>query len=124
MLELGISISSVNAKQLERPALQAGPSRCESDHGHLKCRVKNEECRMKPANGSPRGGILHFAFFTLHSEGPRSSDRSEHRRAKARVAGATPAVDAISQDCGVTTSISPCEGDGPGANPGFLTISI
>lgn len=25
---------SVNAKQLERPALQAGPSRCESDHGH------------------------------------------------------------------------------------------
>ena len=24
---------SVNAKQLERPALQAGPSRCESDHG-------------------------------------------------------------------------------------------
>lgn len=27
-----------------------------------------------------------------------------------------------SQDCGVTRSISPCEGDGPGANPGFLTI--
>lgn len=25
------------------------------------------------------------------------------------------------QDCGVTSSISPCEGDGPGANPGFLT---
>jgi putative addiction module antidote len=32
-------------------------------------------------------------------------------------------VDTISQDCGVTSSISPCEGDGPGANPGFLTIS-
>jgi uncharacterized protein (DUF1778 family) len=31
-------------------------------------------------------------------------------------------VDAISQDCGVTSSISPCEGDGPDANPGFLTI--
>ena len=26
------------------------------------------------------------------------------------------------QDCGVISSISPCEGDGPGANPGFLTI--
>ena len=26
-------LASVNAKQLERPALQAGPSRCESDHG-------------------------------------------------------------------------------------------
>ena len=25
------------------------------------------------------------------------------------------------QDRGVTSSISPCEGDGPGANPGFLT---
>ena len=25
------------------------------------------------------------------------------------------------QDCGVMSSISPCEGDGPGANPGFLT---
>jgi len=33
-------------------------------------------------------------------------------------------VDTISQDCGVTSSISPCEPDGPGANPGFLTISI
>ena len=27
----------------------------------------------------------------------------------------------LSQDCGVISSISPCEGDGPGANPGFLT---
>jgi hypothetical protein len=25
------------------------------------------------------------------------------------------------QDCGVISSISPCEGDRPGANPGFLT---
>ena len=55
---------------------------------------------------------------------PRSSDRSERRSAKAEAAGAIPAVDTISQDCGVTSSISPCEGDGPGANPGFLTISI
>ena len=65
---------------------------------------------------------LHFAFFILHLDGPRSSDRSERRSAKAEVAGAIPAVDTISQDCGVTSSISPCEGDGPGANPGFLTI--
>ena len=28
------------------------------------------------------------------------------------------------QDRGVTSSISPCEGDGPGANPGFLTIEF
>lgn len=27
----------------------------------------------------------------------------------------------IVQDCGVMSSISPCEGDGPGAIPGFLT---
>ena len=48
----------------------------------------------------------------------------ERRSAKAEAAGAIPAVDAIFQDCGVTSSISPCEGDGPGANPGFLTIAF
>src|SRR3954463_15601188 len=77
---------------------------------------------------------------------PRSSVRSERHRAKVEVAGATPAVDtnlplclsshrtsfinlyssvrvgpeAPIQDRGVISSISPCEGDGPGANPGFL----
>src|SRR6266853_5407766 len=35
--------------------------------------------------------------------------------------GASPTRGSIHQDCGVTSSISPCEGDGPGANPGFLT---
>ena len=113
---------SVNAKQLERPALQAGPSRCESDHGHFKCIVKSEECRTNPRDAvGPSSGILHFAFFIMHLDGPRSSDRSERRSAKAEAAGAIPAVDTISQDCGVTSSISPCEGDGSGANPGFLT---
>jgi hypothetical protein len=29
-------LPSVNAKQLERPVFQAGPSRCESGHGHQK----------------------------------------------------------------------------------------
>ena len=29
----------------------------------------------------------------------------------------------LPQDCGVISSISPCEGDGPSANPGFLTIA-
>ena len=62
------------------------------------------------------------ANLWLNANCPRSSDRLERRSAKAEVAGAIPAVDAISQDCGVTSSISPCEGDGPGANPGFLTI--
>ena len=64
------------------------------------------------------------ANLWLNANCPRSSDRLERRSAKAEVAGAIPAVDAISQDCGVTSSISPCEGDGPGANPGFLTISF
>jgi hypothetical protein len=42
------------------------------------------------------------------------------------VAGASPAADinSFTQDCGVTSSISACEADGPGANPGFLTIII
>ena len=43
--------------------------------------------------------ILHFAFFILHFEGPRSSVRSERHRAKVEVAGAIPAVDAILPLC-------------------------
>ena len=61
----GRQLLSVNAKQLERPGFQPGPSRCESDHG------------------------CHF--------GPRSSVRSERRRAKPEVTGAIPVVDTISQ---------------------------
>jgi hypothetical protein len=30
---LHLKLLSVNAKQLEQPVFQAGPSRCESDHG-------------------------------------------------------------------------------------------
>ena len=77
---------------------------------------------------------------------PRSSVRSERHRAKVEVAGAIPAADAILPLClssyrasfvnsyssvqvrpeapsglWCNSSISPCEGDGPGANPGFLT---
>ena len=109
--------SSVNAKQLARPALQAGPSRCESGHGYH---------------------FVHVAQLDL-----------ERHRAKVEAAGATPAVDTSlplclsshrsgfvnryssvqvrpgapisNQDRGVISSISPCDGDGPGANPGFLT---
>ena len=76
----------------------------------------------EPRTGYAPLGIMHSSFFILHLERPRSSDRLERRSAKAEAAGAIPAVDTISQDCGVTSSISPCEGDGPGANPGFLTI--
>ena len=88
--------------------------------------MHSEEWRMQneTANSLALLGIMHFSFFILHLERRRSSDRSERRSAKAEVAGAIPAVDAISQDCGVTSSISPCEGDGPGENPGFLTISM
>ena len=55
---------------------------------------------------------------------PRSSDRSERHRAKVEAAGATPAADAIDSPPSGTwcnRSISPCDGDGPGATPGFLT---
>lgn len=77
-----------------------------------------------PADSDAASGA-HSALYTPTSpllSSPRSTDRLERGSAKAEVAGAIPAVDAISQDCGVTSSISPCEGDGPGANPGFLTI--
>ena len=63
------SQSSVNAKQLEQPVFQAGPNRCESDHG----------CQ-----------------WWLNASCPRSSDRLERRSAKAEVTGAIPVVDTIS----------------------------
>src|SRR5689334_3958351 len=55
---------------------------------------------------------------------PRSSDRLERRPAKAEVAGAIPAVDAIFSGLWCNSSISACEADGPGANPGFLTTVL
>ena len=41
--------TSVNAKQIERPALQAGPSRCESGHGRQcpRSSVRSERHRAK-----------------------------------------------------------------------------
>ena len=85
-------LPSVNAKQLEQPALQADPSRCESGHGCHSVRVAQLE--------------------------------SERHLTKVEVAGATPAADAILPGLWCNSSISACEADGPGANPGFLTISI
>ena len=41
---------SVNAKQLEQPVFQAGPSRCESGHG----RQGSAEFRVKSAESSIR----------------------------------------------------------------------
>ncbi len=57
---------SVNAKQLARPALQAGPSRCKSGRGY--------QYWLKP--------VVHVAQLD-----------SERHRAKVEAAGATPAVD-------------------------------
>ena len=59
--------TSVNAKQIERPVFQAGPSRCESGHG---CHVRSSNC----------------------SQGVISSAR---RSAKAEVRGANPRESAI-----------------------------
>ncbi len=59
---------SVNAKQLERPALQAGPSRCESDHGYqgsAELRVQSAELirialgRINRGSGD-RGQFVRF----------------------------------------------------------------
>ena len=65
--------------------------------------------------------ILHSSFFILHFEGPQGVRECACLPAKQEARGANPRGGAISQDCGVTSSISPREGDGPGANPGFLT---
>jgi hypothetical protein len=47
--------TSVNAKQLEQPVFQAGPNRCESDHGrHLDLRFTNYDLRVQPATGASR----------------------------------------------------------------------
>jgi hypothetical protein len=53
--------------------------------------------------------------LSLSSKAERSPDQQPFRRER-KPNGTR------FQDCGVTSSISPCEGDGSGANPGFLTI--
>ena len=73
---------------------------------------RNQPFKLVLAGASP-------ATDAICSQGVISSAR---RFAKPEVRGASPRESTISQDCGVTSSISPCEGDGPGANPGFLTI--
>jgi hypothetical protein len=98
--------------------------------------VRSRFQRKSPAGASPITDAIC----------PRSSVRSERHRAKVEAAGAIPALDAILPLClssnrasfvnsyssvrvrpgapsglWCNSSISPCEGDGPGANPGFLT---
>jgi hypothetical protein len=66
---------------------------------------------------TPRQGAVLFP--SRRSQGVR---KCACLRAKEKARGVNPRESAISvQDRGVTSSISPCEGDGPGANPGFLT---
>lgn len=47
-----VLFSSVNAKQPERPALQAGPSRCESDHGRQAPKVQSDCTPVCETGGS------------------------------------------------------------------------
>ena len=52
------------------PAFHAGPSRCESDHGHFQCGVRSAECGMR-SGAPPRCGQFrtpHSALRTPHSE--------------------------------------------------------
>ena len=77
MFRLASKILSVNAKELEQPVFQAGPNRCESDHGCHDLRRATK----------------------LNANCPRSSDRLERRSAKAEVTGAIPVVDTISPLC-------------------------
>src|SRR5215471_9786847 len=71
---------SVNAKQLEQPVFQAGPNRCESDHGcHLDLRFTS----------SARNWCISEIVLrkSKRSQGVISSAR---RSAKAEVRGASP----------------------------------
>lgn len=55
---------SVNAKPLEQPVFQAGPNRCESDHGHHLI----AECGMR--NNLQKSIVVfipHFALRISHS---------------------------------------------------------
>ena len=95
----------MNAKQLERPALQAGPSRCESDHGRqnsAEFQVQSEELVMMSHGDS---------FCTLHSElstafGSQGVNSSARRSAKAEVRGASPRESAtfLSAEWGVQSA--------------------
>ena len=51
----GHAFSSVNAKQLARPVLQSGPSRCESGHGcHDLHRANRRNANSGPAQAAPK----------------------------------------------------------------------
>ncbi len=56
------AITSVNAKQIEQPVFQAGPSRCESGHGcHCPQGVRERarlRAKQEARGASPRGGTI------------------------------------------------------------------
>ncbi len=76
----------------------------------------NEESGDLPI---PRSAfIFHHSAFLFHGgHGVTAALRPVTALVSVQIRLATPTF----QDCGVISSISPCEGDSPGANPGFLT---
>ena len=80
-----VSFLSVNAKQPEHPALQAGPSRCESGHGHQRMAESRE----------PRAGQLRSRPSALDLFPPPKCKKAARRSAKTEVRGANPRGSAI-----------------------------
>ena len=90
---LGQNFSSVNAKQLEHPGFQPDPSRCESGHGHFKCKVASAECGVrneKLSRGAVAALIPQSALRIPHFQGSQGVISSARRSAKAEVRGASP----------------------------------
>src|SRR5688572_21259621 len=109
----------VNAKQLARSALQAEPRRCKSGHGcHFDLRFWICDLRAIRQGKAAARIVVGKSCIQSRSQGVICSAR---RSAKPEVRRANPRESA-SSGLWCNSSISPCEGDGPGANPGFLTI--
>ena len=67
--------SSVNAKQLARPALQAGPSRCESGHGCHFVRVAQLDQSATVRRWRPQVQLLPWTPFALVPQQPQERFR-------------------------------------------------
>src|ERR1019366_5890861 len=115
-------ILSVNAKQLAYPALQAGPSRCESGHGcqcwlNASCPRSSVRFRAPPCEGGGR----RCNSCRGHQFAPVPQQPQERFR-KPLFVGASPTRGSnFKSGSWCNSSTSRCERDGSGANPGFLT---
>ena len=114
-------VGSVNAKQIEQPVFQAGPNRCESDHGCHFVRVAQLDQSATVRRWRPQVRFLPWTPFAPVPQQPQDGFR------KLVFVGASPTRGStFQQKSGLwcNSSTSACGADGPGANPGFLTISF